>query len=81
MGRTLATFTQLVQAETERWSKFRRALRREDQDAFDALMAAARHHAAAGAFASDALPFEVMVVAMLVAQQREIHELRAKLGL
>ena len=80
MGRTLATFTQLVQMETERWAKFRRALRREDQEAFDALMSAARYHAAAGAYASDALPFEVMIVAMLVAQQREIDELRGKLG-
>ena len=80
MGRTLATFTQLVQNEMERWSKFRRALRREDREALDALMSAARYHAAAGAYASDALPFEVMVLSMLVAQQREIETLRKRMG-
>ena len=79
MGRTLPTFTNLVQREAERWAKFRRALRREDQEAFDALIGAARYHAAAGAYASDALPFEVMVVAMLVAQQRELDVLRRRL--
>lgn len=72
MGRTLVTFTELVNAETERWAKFRRALRADDQQAFDALLGAARHHAAAGAYASDALPFEVMIVAMLIELQKKV---------
>ena len=42
MGRTLATFTQLVQQEIDSWSRYRRALRREDQQALDVLFAAAR---------------------------------------
>jgi hypothetical protein len=49
MGRTLATFTQLLQQELDSWRRYRRALRREDQQAFDALFAAARYHAPAGA--------------------------------
>jgi hypothetical protein len=80
MGRTLETFTGLIDREAARWAKFRRALRREDQEAFDALLSAARYHAAAGAYASDALPFEVMIVAMLVAQQRELEALRKRPG-
>jgi hypothetical protein len=80
MGRTLPTFTMLVEQEAARWAKFRRALRREDQEAFDALLAAARYHAAAGAYASDALPFETMLLSMLVAQQRQIDTLQKRLA-
>ena len=39
MGRTLATFTQLVQQEIDLWSRYRRALRREDQQALSSYFA------------------------------------------
>ena len=42
MGRTVPTFTMVLQQEMESWSKFRRALRREDQEAMDELFRAAR---------------------------------------
>ncbi len=70
MGRTLATFTQLVQQEIDSWSRYRRALRREDQQAFDALFAAARHHTPAGAYLARETPFEVMLLSMLIEQQK-----------
>lgn len=66
MGRTLATFTQLIEEERAAWQAFRRALRREDQEWFDALFRAAKYHVASGAYASKASPFEAMVVAMLI---------------
>lgn len=78
MGRTLPTFTDLVHRERERWAVFRRALRREDREAFDALFAAARYHAVAGAAAADALPFEAMVLAMLVSIERRLQALEQR---
>lgn len=72
MGRTLATFTQLVQQEIDSWSRYRRALRREDQQALDALFAAARHHAPAGAYLARETPFEVMLLSMLIEQQKHV---------
>jgi hypothetical protein len=42
MGRTVPTFTMVVQQELQSWSKFRRGLRRDDQEAFDELFRAAR---------------------------------------
>ena len=50
MGRTLTTFTQLVWQEIESLRRYRRALRQEDQQALDALFAAARCHSSAGAY-------------------------------
>ena len=37
MGRTVPTFTMVLQQEMDSWSKFRRGLRREDQEALDEL--------------------------------------------
>jgi hypothetical protein len=78
MGRTLATFTQLVQQEIDSWQRYRRALRREDQQAFDALFAAARHHAPAGAYLARDTPFEVMLLSMLIEQHKHVLALRQK---
>jgi len=78
MGRTLATFTQLVQHEIDSWSRYRRALRREDQQALDALFAAARHHAPAGAYLARETPFEVMLLSMLIEQHKDVMTLQQK---
>ena len=77
MGRTLATFTQLVQQEIDSWSRYRRALRREDQQALD-LFAAARHHASTGAYLARETPFEVMLLSMLIEQQKHVVMLQQK---
>ena len=66
MGRTLTTFTQLVRQEIESLRRYRRALRQEDQQALDALFAAARCHSSAGAYLARETPFEIMLLSMLV---------------
>jgi len=78
MGRTLATFTQLVQQEIDSWNRYRRVLRREDQQALDALFAAARHHAPAGAYLARETPFEVMLLSMLIEQHKDVMTLQQK---
>ena len=78
MGRTVPTFTMVLQQELESWSKFRRGLRKEDQDALDELFRAARLQLAGSAYAARPIPFESMVMAMLVAQQRRIAALEAQ---
>ncbi|WP_455379481.1 hypothetical protein [Petrachloros mirabilis] len=75
MGRTLATFTQLIQQEIASWRRYRRALRAEDQHALDELFAAARKHSAAGAYLARDMPFEVMLLSMLVEHQKQIQSL------
>jgi transposase len=79
MGRTLATFTQLIQREIDAWSRYRRALRREDQAVLDALFAAARRHSAAGAYLARETPFEVMLLSMLIEEHKSIETLRRQL--
>ncbi len=79
MGRTLPSATQLFLQEQEAFSRFRRALRRSDQEAFDDLFAAARRHIAAASYASHALPFEVFLLSMLLEEHKEVLRLRRML--
>lgn len=80
MGRTVPTFTMVIQAEMETWSKYRRGLRREDQDALDELFRAARLQLASSAYAARPIPFESIVMSMLIMQQRMIRELQRHLA-
>ena len=45
MGRTNPTYRDALRAIEERWTDFRRALRRRDQPCFDQLFEYAREHA------------------------------------
>jgi len=79
MGRTVLSITQKYLEEQESFSSFRRALRRSDQQALDELFTAARQHLAAATYASHALPFEVMLLSMLLEEHKEVQRLRAEL--
>ena len=76
MGRTLPSITQQFLQEQEAFARFRRALRRSDQLVLDDLFAAARQHLAAAAYAAHALPFETLLLSMLLEEHKEIIRLR-----
>ena len=80
MGRTLPTIVQTLRAEEEGWKDFRRALRREDQEAFDALWRFARRHAAPASMAGRPMPMEAAFMGMLVGLARELLELKRNGG-
>jgi hypothetical protein len=79
MGRTVPSITQSFLQEQESFTRFRRALRRSDQLALDDLFASARQHLAAAAYASHALPFETLLLAMLLEEHKEVMRLRERL--
>jgi hypothetical protein len=78
MGRTVRSATQVVLREQKSWSKFRRVLRKEDQEALDDLFQAARYHAAALSYASKPTPLEPILISMLVEHHKAIRALEAK---
>ncbi len=80
MGRTVPTFTMVIQAEIESWGKFRRGLRKEDQDALDELFRAARLQLAGSAYAARPIPFESIIISMLIMQQRTIAMLEQRVA-
>lgn len=79
MGRTVPTFTMVIQQEMESWGKFRRGLRREDQEALDDLFRAARLQLAGSAYAARPIPFESIAMCMLLAQHRMLLDLQQRL--
>ncbi len=79
MGRTLPSITQYYLQEESSFARFRRALRRSDQQALDDLFAAAHQHLAAAAYASNALPFETFLLAMLLEEHKQVMLLKGKL--
>jgi len=79
VGRTLPSITQTFLQEQEAFSRFRRALRRGDQQALDDLFAAAQKHLAAAAYAAHALPLETFLIAMLLEEHKEVLRLRREL--
>ncbi len=80
MGRTLPTIVRTLELEAEAWRLFRRALRKEDQGAFDALWRHARRHAAPASMASRAAPLEAAFMAMMVGLARAVLELEKGRG-
>ena len=84
MGRTVPTFTMVIHEHESRWSKFRAALRKEDQELLDDLFRAPKIHLAACAYAVNPIPFENIVISMLLeerkrsaALQKRVDELEA----
>ena len=80
MGRTIAPFSQILEAEFDSWSKFRHALRREDQAAMDGLFAAAKYHVAAMAYASRMTPLEAILMGILVEHQKRLAQLQRRVA-
>ena len=79
MGRTLPSITQSWHEEQAAFSRFRRALRREDQLALDDLFTNARNHLAAAAYAANTLPMETFLLAMLLEEHKVILRLLSRL--
>lgn len=78
MGRTVPTMTQIVAQQEANFAPFRRALRREDQVILDRLFAAARHHTAPAAYLAHPVPFEVLLLAMLIEVAKLVEGLRVR---
>ena len=79
MGRTVLPYSQVWEAERQRWQKFRRALRREDQVHLDRLFESARLHLQAGVYASNPWPLESMLLSMLLEHQKDLCALEEQL--
>lgn len=78
MGRTLPTFNTYLLEEIEAWGPFRRALRREHKEIFDRLMTRARIHAAEASNVARPVPFDAVVMAILLGQELELDRLKKK---
>jgi hypothetical protein len=79
MGRTVLPFSQVLDQEVQEWRKFRRGLRKEDQQFLDRLFEEARLHVQAGVYASRPWPFETILLSILLEHEKALVELRSRL--
>ena len=79
MGKTVESYRMALEDEIHRWKGFSKALRTEDQRAFEALMDACRLFASAGSNATQPILFESMVMSILLFQQKKLNLLEKAL--
>jgi len=80
MEMTPLSFTQVLVHEIQEWEKFRRALRKEDQQFFDRLFEKAMLHVEAGGLVSRPWPFETILISILLEHEKALSELKSKLN-
>jgi hypothetical protein len=76
MGRTVPTFTNIIDHEVASWAKYRRGLRREDQEYFDDIFRCARIHLAENFYAMRTVPFESILMSVVLEQRKMIRQLQ-----
>jgi len=79
MGRTVLPFSQVLEREYEEWKKFRRALRKEDQEAFDRLFDRAKLHVQAAAYTSHPWPLESILLSICLEHEKLLAEILNRL--
>jgi hypothetical protein len=80
MGRTNPTFRDELEQLRREWRPYRRALRRENQAAFDALLEHAQAHADAASYANPTDPVVLALLSMLLAQEKERRRLEREIA-
>lgn len=78
MGRTVPTFRQLIDHAAARWTKFRRALRREDREPFDRLFRRARLYTQAATYQCSDDPMEAILLSVALDQEKRIRALEER---
>ena len=68
-----------LESMAQQWNDFRRALRKDDREAFDSLMNSARMHASASTYAISLDPVESALLSMLLEHEKGLLDLRKKL--
>ena len=66
MGRTVAPFSQALKGEFKALGQFRRALRKEDQEALDHLFDSGKQHVAASVYAGHPWPMDLVLENMKI---------------
>ena len=81
MGRTLATFRNILEHERTQWQPFRRGLRSNSRQAFDQLWISAFRFADAATNNPQATPFDNILLSMLIDLQKQISDLKERIEL
>lgn len=79
MGRTVPTFTNIIDSELASWTKYRRGLPRDDQELFDEIFRAAKRRLASNFYAMRTIPFESIIVSIVIEQGKALADMRKRM--
>ncbi len=79
MGRTVMPYSHVMESEKEWWRPFRRALNKEDQEAFERLFDRAKMHTSAGVYMSNPWPMETILLSIFLEHGKMIDEILSRL--
>ena len=80
MGKTVESYRVSLDKEMQSWSRFARALRKEDRVVYDQLMDVCRNYASAGNHATRSVLFEAMIMCILLDQQKLLNRLKKEIA-
>jgi hypothetical protein len=78
MGRTVPTFTNIIDNEIASWAKYRRGLQKEEQAIFDEIFRAAKRHLATNFYSMRTIPFESIMMSIIIEQGMLIRRLQQR---
>ena len=81
MGRNALTYRQRLQLELDRWRDFRRALLRDEKEAFDSLANHVFRLCHAGSMYPERDTFDLFTMSALISHERRLKALEDKLRL
>ena len=79
MGRTVLPYSHVLESEREMWKHFRKALSKEDREAFDHLFDRAKLHTSAGVYQAHSWPMETILLSVGLEHGKMIEEILSKL--
>ena len=79
MGRTALTYRQRLEAELGKWREFRRALLKDEREAFDSLVGHAYRYAHAASMYPEREPFDLFVMSGLLSHEERLRMLEKEL--
>ncbi|MCW4026168.1 MAG: hypothetical protein NWE76_01630, partial [Candidatus Bathyarchaeota archaeon] len=74
------TYRMILEHVIRKWDNFRRALRRDDREAFDKMMNKARMHSSASVYNIQVDPTESMFMSILLEQEKDLDRLKDRVG-
>ena len=79
MGRTVMPFSFVLEEERQRWKEFRKALSKENQEAFDRLFDRAKFHTHASVYMAHAWPLETILLSFCLEHEKMLGDILSRL--
>ena len=79
MGRTVMPFSFVLEEERQRWKEFRKALNKENQEAFDRLFDRAKFHTHASVYMAHAWPLETILLSICLEHEKMLGDILSRL--